>query len=142
MRKLLLGLALAWAGLAALREIDAAVTGYDLREQRPSAPFGWRAGTPAEVDLERFLAAARPLLPPGSAVAFASPDSSGNDALFRYRWAAYLLPEVDLLPTGSPAAAAASYALSFRMQLPPTRFVPLARLPGGWAYRVRPAGAR
>lgn len=141
-RKLLLGLALAWAGYAALREVDAAVTGYDLRGRRPAGPLQWRAGMPAVADLERFAAAARPLLPAGSVVAFAtirSPRSTagnaGDDAFFRYRWAAYFLPEVDLVDAGSTAAARAEYALAFRLQLPADRFRPLVRLRDGWVYR-------
>jgi hypothetical protein len=141
-RKLLLGLALVWASYAALREIDGAVTGYDLRDRRPAGPLAWRLGMPPVVDLARFAARARPLLPAGSLVAFASPAPPGasaaaNEAFFRYRWAAYDLPEVDLVELGSVAAAGAGYALSYRMALPAGGFEPVARLPDGWVYRVK-----
>jgi len=140
-RKLLVGLALLWAGYAALRELNSAVTGYDLRDRRPAGPLQWRFGMPAVGDLARFAAGARPLLPPGSRVAFASTRTTGgragDDAFFRYRWAAYLLPEVDLVAAGSPAAAEADYALGFRLLLPAPRFELIATLPGGSVYRVR-----
>jgi hypothetical protein len=140
-RKLLLGLAMAWAGYAALREVNAALAGYDLRDRRPAGPLQWRAGMPPVGDLERFAARARPLLPAGSVVLFASPrsapGSAADEALFRYRWAAYFLPEVDLVEAGTAAGARADYALSFRESLPAGRFQPLARLPGGWVWRVR-----
>jgi hypothetical protein len=119
-RKLLLGLALAWAGYAALREVNVAVTGYDLRDRSSRAPLEWRFGMPAVEDLERFAAAARPLLPAGAVVALASPESGPGDALLRYRWAAYLLPEVELVPAGSPAAGRARFALGFRRSCRPT----------------------
>ncbi len=145
-RKLLVGLALLWAGYAALRELNAAVTGYDLRGQRPAGPLQWRFGMPAVEELTRFSAAARPLLPAGSRVAFASVRTTsgraGDDAFFRYRWAAYFLPEVDLVDAGSPAAAAAGYALAFRTRLPAPRFEEIAALPGGWVYRVAPPDRR
>ncbi len=142
-RKLLLGLALVWAGYAALREINEALSGYDVRDRWQARPLLWRAGMPPADDLARFAASARPLLPAGSRVAFASPAASpaarldpGAD-LFVYRWAAYLLPEVDLVEAASPAAARADYALGYRLALPADRFQALSRLPGGWLYRVR-----
>jgi len=143
-RKLLVGLALVWAGYAALRELSFALTGYDLRDRRPAVPLQWRFGMPAVDDLARFAAAARPLLPRGSRVAFASPRTTGgragDDAYFRARWAAYFLPEVDLVDAGSSAAAGADYALGFRLPLSGPRFQPrferIATLPGGEVYRA------
>jgi hypothetical protein len=140
-RKLLVGLVLLWVGYAALRELNAAVAGYDLRDRRPAGPLQWRAGMPPVDDLARFAAGARPLLPAGSRVAFASARSTsgnaGDDAFFRYRWAAYFLPELDLVKAGSAASGEATYALSFRTPLPAARFQPIAKLHGGWVYRVR-----
>ena len=140
-RKFLVGLALVWAAYAMLRELNFALTGYDLRDRRPAGPLQWRFGMPAVDDLARFAAGARPLLPAGSRVAFASVRTTGgragDDAYFRARWAAYFLPEIDLVDAGSPAAAKADYALAFRTRLAPPRFQAVATLPGGSVYRVR-----
>ena len=133
-RKLLLGLALAWAAWALLAEVQGAAAGFDLREHsRPSA-IGWRFGIPQVARLELCLNAARPLLPPGGRVAFASrPD---GDAFFRHRWAAYLLPEVDLIPWEDPTGQQAPLLLSYSYQMDDPRLRLKRRLPAGFLYEV------
>jgi hypothetical protein len=140
-RKILLGLALAWAAWALLAEVQRALAGFDLREHsRPSA-IGWRFGIPQVTRLELCLDAARPLLPPGGRVAFVTrPD---GDGFFRHRWAAYLLPEVDLVPWEDPAGQKSPLLLSYSYRMDDPRLRLARRLPAGFLYevgQVRPAG--
>jgi len=139
LRKLVLSLLLAWAGYAALCEVGRAVAGFDARATTLASPIGWRHGMPQVERLERFADAARPLLPPGSAVVFATPEDTPDQQLFRFRWASYLLPEVDLIPLSDPAAGTLGrYVLGYRRRMDHPRLELLRRLPGGWLYRVRP----
>lgn len=139
LRKVILGLALAWACYAAVRELYAAVQGYRGRAGRLEGAIVWRPGMPQVARLERFLAAARPLLPPGSTVVFASPDDIPSDDFFRYRWAAYLLPEHDLIQLSHPASRThGEYLLAYRPPLDHPRLQLVRRLPGGRLYRILP----
>ena len=138
-RKLALSLLLAWAGYAALAEVGRTLAEYDGRATRLAGAIGWREGMPQVERLERFAAAARPLLPPGSMVVFVSTDDTPEQQFFRYRWAAYLLPEVDLIPFADPAAGRdGRYLLAYSRRMDHPRLELLRRLPGGWLYRVRP----
>jgi hypothetical protein len=135
-RKLLLGLALAWAAWAFLAEVQGAAAGYDLRDRYHPSAIGWRFGIPQVARLSLCLEAARPLLPAGERVAFASrPD---GDAFFRHRWAAYLLPEVDLVPWDDPAGRSAHLLLSYSYPVDDPHLELTRRLPAGFLYRVKP----
>ncbi|HTQ80134.1 MAG TPA: hypothetical protein VMM92_09060 [Thermoanaerobaculia bacterium] len=138
LRKILLGCLLAWAGFAFLAELSRAVSGFDLRERYSPATIGWRFGIPQVVRLSRFLEAARPLLSRGERVAFASPPAPQADLFFRYRWAAYLLPEVDLVPWEDQAGRQASELLSYSYRQPGPGLHLKRRLPGGFLYQVGP----
>lgn len=135
-RKLLLGFVLAWAAYALLMEVQGAVAGFDLRERASPGAGGWRFGIPQVVRLTRFLDAARPLLPPGGRVAFASPPASQEETFFRDRWAAYLLPKVDLVPWEDPAGPGSSHLLSYSYRQTDPRLRLVRRLPGGFLYEV------
>jgi hypothetical protein len=139
-RQLLLGLALAWAAFALLAEVQGAAASYDLRQRAHPSAISWHFGIPQVERLELCLDAARPLLPVGGRVAFASrPD---GDAFFRHRWAAYLLPEIDLLPWDDPAGKSAPLLLSYSYPVDDPRLELLRRLPAGFLYKVKPqAGA-
>lgn len=139
LRKAILALALAWAGYAAVREVAAAVSGYRHRATRLESAITWRPGMPQVEVLERFIAAARPLLPRGSAVVFAGGDDDQD--FFRYRWAAYLLPEVDLIPFADPARSEAQYLLAYRRKIDHPRLQQIRRLPAGRLYRILPPAA-
>jgi hypothetical protein len=135
-RKLLFGLALAWAAFALLAEVQGAAAGYDLRQRFHPSAIGWRFGIPQVERLQLCVDAARPLLPAGGRVAFASrPD---GDAFFRHRWAAYLLPEVDLVPWDDPAGKSAPLLLSYSYRIDDDpRLNLLRRLPAGFLYQVQ-----
>lgn len=135
-KRLALGLLVAWAALGFLQEMNRAVAGYDGRAQM-RGPWAWHFGTPETGDLFPCLASARSSIPPGSAVAFAS-DEPPEIKFQRWRWAAYLLPEDDVIPAGDPAAAQlATFAITFRTEIHDPRVEPLRQLPNGWLYRVK-----
>ncbi len=137
-RRLLLGLLVAWAAAGFLFEVNAAVTGYDGREEAASFPWYWRLGMPGPARLERCLAPARQAIPPGSAVAFASPDEPAGAAFSHWRWAAYLMPAHDLIPRDDAAGAGlAEYAIACGTRIDDPRLEPWRDLPGGRLYRVR-----
>ena len=135
-RKLLLSLALAWTAFALLAEVQRAATGYDLRQRFHPSAISWRFGIPQVERLELCVNAARPLLPAGGRVAFASrPD---GDAFFRHRWAAYLLPEIDLLPWDDLAGKSAPLLLSYSYRIDDDpRLTLLRRLPAGFLSQVK-----
>jgi len=140
-RQLLLAavcLGLLGSGAAFLRETGRALTAYDGRRDLALGVIAWRFGLPQVDRLDAFLRAARPLLPPGEPAVFGSPDDAPGQRFFRYRWAAFLLPEVPLLPLDDPAAGRARLLLNYgpRFEHPRLRFV--RRLPGGQLYRVLP----
>lgn len=136
LRKAILALALAWAGYAAVREVSAAVLGYRHRATRLESAITWRPGMPQVETLARFIAAARPLLPPGSIVVLASGED--DQGFFRYRWAAYLLPEFDLIPINHPARSEGQYLLAYRQKIDHPRLEQIRRLPAGRLYRILP----
>jgi hypothetical protein len=133
LKRLALGLLVAWAAAGFLHEVNAALASYDQR-QRPARRQAWRFGSPEPARIARCVRGARREVPPGSPVAFASPDVPPGAAFQRWRWAAYLLPDRDVLPLGDPAAG---YAIACGMRLGDPRFEPVRPLPGGWLYRVR-----
>lgn len=139
LRRLPLAVALAWALAVLLGEMRAALEGLDQRALPGTNNRRWQFGTPR---VERMAAAAdevRRRIPPGSILAFASPDDGAD--FDRFRWTAYLLPEDQVMPLADPrSATAASYLLTVRR--PPMvhpRLEPQGVLPGGARlYRVRP----
>ena len=137
-RRLLLATALAWALAALLGEMRAAFEELDQRAVPGTANRRWQFGTPR---VERLAAAAdevRRRIPPGSTLAFASPDDGAD--FDRFRWLAYLLPEDQVMPLADPrSATAAGYLLTVRRPIVHPRLEPLGLLPGGARlYRVRP----
>lgn len=131
--------------VAFVAEATGELRGFDARSANAN-PFNWRFGMAPVVRFSRCMAEARALLPPGTLVAFVSPGEGaagrggggGNDDFFRWRWAAYLLPELDLvrLQDASPPQAP-SYLLTYRREAPGRRFELVRQLTGGRLYRVR-----
>ncbi len=134
-----LALAVAWATYAACTEVGRAFASLDARTERMAGVMGWREGAPAVVRFRRFVDAARPLLPAESRVVFTSPENSPGQQFFRSRWAAYLLPEVEIMTLADPVAPqVGQYLLSYGVELDHPRLELTRRLPGGWLYRIRP----
>lgn len=123
LKRLTLGLLLAWAGAGFLLEMNGALAGWDGRAERTEPPWLWRPGMPQTAELERCLAVARREIPTGTVVAFSSLDEPPGAAFYRWRWAAYLMPAHVVVQDGEPGTR------------PQTR---IACDPGGRLRRVRP----
>src|SRR6478752_6404367 len=113
LKRLLLGLLVLWAGVSLLGEARRALTSWDARAEWETRPEDWRFGSPPVARLEACLDAARPLLPAGSRVVFAS-GQPPDRGLFYTRWAAYLMPEQNVF---SPGEGTARYVLSWHAPL-------------------------
>jgi hypothetical protein len=137
LKRLLLGLLAVWAAAGFLHEMNRTVTGYDERGRSDADPWDWRFGSPQQVRLERCVAPALPAIPPRSAVVFVSPDVPPGNAVYRWMWAAYLLPGHDVFQISDPAAPLlAQYVIDCGAGLQHPWLVPLRDLPGGRLYRV------
>lgn len=141
-RKLILGFVLAWGVLSLLRETGSALAGLDGRAKLRGDVAYWQLGTPPVERLDRCLDLVRRHVPPDRLVVFASsPDAGPDSEFYRWRWAAYLLPQYDLAPLQSPMPAAtarrAEYLLAYERTLAIPRLEVLEELPGCLLYRVR-----
>ena len=121
-----------------LAHLQKALADYDRRSVFLTDPVQWRFGTPQIDVLQRCFAEARPLIPPGSVVVFTSPGP--QDAIFfRWRWAAYGLPEYDVIQPEIPQAAEmAEYLISHRVPIRLPRAKLVKRLTGCQLFRVDP----
>lgn len=137
---LLAGL-LAWSAFAFLAELQEAVAGFDRRDTERSDAIRWRFGTRQVEILQQCLAEARLAIPPGDAVVFVSPvdPGGGQSDFYRWRWAAYLLPENPVLrPIDPRAAEIARWVIAHRQPFEHPRAVLARRLTGCVLYRVTP----
>jgi hypothetical protein len=138
LKRLLLGLLMAWAAAGFLQEVNRVVSGYDDRERSQAEPWAWRLGAPQAVQLTRCVEPARQAIPPRSTVVFVAPDVPPGNASYRWMWAAYLMPEYDVLQIGDPAVAQfAQYVIDCGAGFRHPWLVPLRDLPGGRLYRVQ-----
>ena len=139
LRKLILGFVLAWGLLVMLREMSFALAQYDGRTSlNPRATIRWRYGTPPVERLERCLAGGRKLVPPGRVIVFVSPAGPQNADFYRWRWAAYLLPEHEVAPLrDSETGRLAEYLVAYQQDFQHPRLEAMAQLPGCRLYRVR-----
>jgi hypothetical protein len=140
--RLVLGLYVAWAGIALASETGAALESWDLR-QGNAAPCEWRFGMAPVARLRRCLAgvAADGRVPRDSVVVFASPAGPCQADFYRARWAAYLLPELQVVAPGDPwGSPLAGFLIAYRLEPAPppgARLELLRQLEGGRLYRIR-----
>ena len=121
-----------------LAHLQKAFTNYDRRNVFYSDPVQWRFGMPQIEVLERCFAEARPLIPPGSVIVFTSPGPREAE-FFRWRWAAYGLPEYDVIQPDMPRAPElAEYLISHRVPIRLPRAKLVRKLPGCQLFRVQP----
>jgi hypothetical protein len=130
----------AWTGIALARETATAFDGWGRRQQNVP-PCVWRLGMAPVERLRRCLAGAQGLLPRDAKVAFASPAAICSAQFFRWRWAAYLLPDQLVTLAGDPydPGPPASYLISYRQPGTAPRgcgLTPLRQLDGGRLYRI------
>jgi len=137
LKRLILGGLAAWTACAFLVELNHTVAAWDGREHVDPA-WGWRFETPETGALSRSLDVARKAIPPGAAIAFTAPDDPPGAELVASRWAAYLMPDRDVLSVNDPEAGQiAQYAIGFRKEIRHPRAELMLRLPDGWLYRVK-----
>lgn len=126
-------LALVWAAAffveAAVREL----AGWRQRESHRLPAYDWRFGTPREEGLAACLAGVANLVPAGSQVTLLD---SHWDSFFRWRWAAYLLAEDDVVPAGTPEAAGSTFLVATGAEHP-GQGTQVAGEPGCQLYRLR-----
>lgn len=138
LRRLVLGLLLAWSAFVFLAHLQRTLADFDRRRVFLSDPVQWRFGMPQTAILERCFAEARPLIPPGSVVVFTSPRAEQAD-FYRWRWAAYAMPGHDvILPETGGAAEMAEYLISHRVPIRLPRAKLMKRLTGCQLFRVDP----
>jgi hypothetical protein len=137
--RVLLAGALVWAAVALLREAGGTLAAWDDRATN-APPCEWHFGMAPVERLHHALAGVEGWLPRDTVLVFASPDGACGTEFFRWRWAAYLLPDLDVvLPRD---AAGAAYEATYRREpqpLPGSRLEAVRDLDGGRLYRlVRP----
>jgi hypothetical protein len=137
--RLALVLYVAWAGIALARETAAAAEGWGLR-QGNTYPYFWRLGMAPVERLRRCLAGAEGLLPRDTLVVFTSRPAPYDGEFFRWRWAAYLLPGLQVSwPYNPHGRQEASYLIAYRRlpdPLPGCKLVLVRQLEGGRLYRI------
>jgi hypothetical protein len=136
---LVLVLFVIWGGIALAREIGAAHAGWD-RRQDYWLPNQWRFGMAQVERLRRSLAGVEGWLPADSVVGFASPPGAGSADFFRWRWAAYLLPDLLVSPADDHEGwNGAAFLIEYgRLPAPPpgTTLEPSRSLGNGHLYRI------
>lgn len=100
----ILAAGVAWCGFGLLAALHGSIGRYDLRNDRPTAPALWRLGTRAPARLQGCLAAVERRVPKGARVSILSLPGPAEAEFYRWRWAAYLLPEHDVLLEDPPKA--------------------------------------
>lgn len=136
LRKAVPALLLLWCAVSFAAEMNDALDGWDRRASATRGPRTWRFGSPQLERLATCLDDVRARVPPGSFVAVAS---AGSDAFFRARWAAWFLPEHEVLPIDDPSASrVAEYVVDYRARLDLPRLELVAQLRGCRLFKVRP----
>jgi hypothetical protein len=122
-----------------MSECRAAAASWSHR-QANVLPNRWQLGSAPVSRLERCLAGVEGLLPRDSVVLFASPDGPVAAPFFRWRWAAYLLPDLNVVaPRDEDGERAAAYAIGYHLEPtpPPHSHLDLSRqMDGCRLYRI------
>ena len=137
--RLVLALFVVWGGVALAHETGDVLAGWDAR-QANREPCVWRFGMAPVERLERCLAGVEGWVPRDSVVIFASPAGPCSAEFYRWRWAAYLLPDLLVSSPGDhDGRQRAEYVIAYRMlpEPPPGASLELLRpLVGGHLYRI------
>ena len=107
-RRWLLAALLVWSATGLARAVGKEGASWANRGDYVAGPSWWRLGAPQPERLERCLHTLLPVVPAGSPVVVG--DAAGD--LQHWRWAAYLLPERDVLPSAEAAPVAVEYFLA------------------------------
>jgi hypothetical protein len=137
--RLILVLFVAWAGAALAVRTGAAVADWDTRGDN-WPPSLWRFGMAPVERLRDCLARVEGWLPPDTVAVFDSPPGPCNAPFFCWRWAAYLLPDLELTPPYDVEGnLRATYLIAYRTQPAPppgSHLVFVRQLAGGRLYRI------
>jgi hypothetical protein len=137
--RLILALCLGWAVLGLIHDTADAWDGWSRRGWN-SVPCAWRLGMAPVERLRRCLAGVDGLVPAGTVVAFASQNSPCDGQFFRWRWAAYLLPQLEVTTLDDvDGQQLSAYLITYRLlpaPLPGTRLYLVRQLDGGRLYRI------
>lgn len=138
LHKAIPGLLLLWCVLSFAAEMGKALGEWDQRTTVPRGPHHWRFGHPQVDRLAACLDGVRARVPPGRVIVFASPEEMERNSFFRTLWAAYFLPEHEILPIDDPSAPhLAEYVIDYRAGLDMPELELLARLHGCRLFKVR-----
>jgi hypothetical protein len=140
LRRWFLAAALGWAAVAFLSEVQRALAGFDRRGEDRSSPILWRLGMRPPARLASCLEAIDRTLPPEAPLTVLSPEGAGDPRFYRWRWAAYLLPNRDVLDF-DPTAGVEPSGYVVALLAPPSgsRLAnPLVRRPGCVLFRADP----
>jgi hypothetical protein len=137
--RLVLVLFVGWSAVALARGTGAAVASWDARQVNRS-PCMWRLGMAPVERLRRSLAGVEGWLPPDTVVLFVSSPGTCGAAFFRWRWAAYLLPDLELSsPDDVNGQRLAAYLIAYRTEPAPPpggHLVLVRQLDGGRLFRI------
>lgn len=137
-RRLVLGFLVAWSAALFLGELRESWELFDKRTFLGGTAAFWRFGTAQTANVEKCFAEARAIVPKDSVVIFMSPGAEDSQ-FFAWRWAAYSMPEHDVVQVASPnAVRTARYLIAYDMPVDHPRAVPLKDLTGCRLYRVKP----
>jgi hypothetical protein len=132
--RLLFGLGVTWAAVCLAADTRDSLFSYRHRGGN-TLPCLWRFGMAPVERLRRCAEEVRARVPAGSVVAFGSPAAECDSDFYRWRWAAYLLPDEDVVRLGDPTARqVARYVVTFRLPLDEPRLKLLDQLYGCRLY--------
>jgi hypothetical protein len=134
-----MGLALAWAAIALARTLGDTVASWDSRA-RIDPPSIWHPGMEPVERLHRCIAELAALLPRDTVVAFASAPGEAGAEFYRWRWAAYFLPGLEVTWLADrQGALTATHLVTYRCQAEPppgTHLQLIRQLRGGRLFRI------
>lgn len=137
--RLVLVLCVVWAGGSLAYRTGNALAGWDARRAERS-PCSWQLGIAPAERLRRCLAGMEGWLPRDTVVLFVSPPGPCSAPFFRWRWAAYLLPDLEVSSPDDPSGSLkAVYLIAYQMEpapLPGAHLVLVRQLEGGRLYRI------
>lgn len=130
---------LLWSALKFSFEEKEALRGARSALSRNEAPVLWRFGTPPVLELTRCMDRVRSELARDSIVGFVSAEGPSGDQLFRWRWAAFLAPEIHLLEVHDPVPPlSTAFLVVYGREFRHRQIEPVFESPGCSLFRVRP----
>ncbi len=130
---------LVWFQLAFVGEFRRVGELYDDDPVTYSQSWLWRPGLRPPRELATFLEAAKAVVPEGSAVVFSCLPTTDRQDFARSRWAAYLMPEYQVMPAGrtsSSERAVADFWIVYRNTDPVLGGTAVWRHRDGVVYRI------